>query len=74
LGLNTGDTVVIEREDGKLVLKSYLQMVREVQAAVRNMVVPNERSVVDELIAERRQEAAREEAEDRKWREASSRR
>lgn len=47
-------------------------MMREVQAAVHNMVVPYEESVVEELIVERRQEAARKEAEDRKWREASS--
>lgn len=73
LGLNTGDTVVIEREDGKLVLKSYLQVVREVQAAVRERAIPYEGSIVDELIAERRQEAAREEAEDLNWREASAR-
>jgi AbrB family transcriptional regulator, stage V sporulation protein T len=70
LGLNTGDTLMIEREDGKLVLKSYLQVVREVQAQVRERAVPYEGSVVDALIAERRQEAAREEAEDGTWREA----
>ncbi|CAN5145173.1 hypothetical protein BH10PSE12_BH10PSE12_16750 [soil metagenome] len=74
LGLQTGDTLVIEREDGKLVLKSYLQVVREVQAAVREMIGPYQGSMVDELIAERRKDAAREDAEMRKWGETSARR
>lgn len=60
LGIKDGDSVVIERDDrGQLVLKSYAQVVKEVQAAFRAMRKPgvDYRGVIDELIAERRAEA-----------------
>jgi AbrB family looped-hinge helix DNA binding protein len=52
LGLKPGDTVVIERDGDALVLKSYLQVVREVQAEFRKMV--GDDYSVDQFLAERR--------------------
>ena len=61
-GFAEGDTLVFERGDGGLVLKSYAQVVREVQAEFRALRGEGAGSVVDDLIAERRAEAAREAA------------
>ncbi len=58
LGVKTGDDVVFEIEDGKIVLKTYAQVVREVQAAFRSMIKTP--FTVDEFLAERRAEAERE--------------
>jgi AbrB family looped-hinge helix DNA binding protein len=58
LGLHTGDTLVIEREGNALVLKSYLQVVREVQREFQAMM--KEPDTVDAFIADRRAEAERE--------------
>ena len=58
LGLQTGDTLVIEREGNALVLKSYLQVVREVQREFQAMM--KEPDTVDAFIADRRAEAERE--------------
>lgn len=52
LGLKPGDTMVIEREGDALVLKSYLQVVREMQAEFRNMV--GDDYSVDRFLAERK--------------------
>lgn len=60
LGLAEGDTLVFERDGDKVVLKTYEQVVREVQSVFRGMLGENTRSMVDELIAERRAEAIRE--------------
>ena len=59
-GLKDGDTLVFEREGNSLVIKTYEQVVREVQATFKAMKPDPNRSMVDELIAERRAEAARE--------------
>lgn len=59
-GFKDGDTLVFEREGGRLVLKAYAQVVRDVQAEFKAMVPAGNRSMVDELLAERRAEAARE--------------
>ncbi|MGH6786889.1 MAG: AbrB/MazE/SpoVT family DNA-binding domain-containing protein [Novosphingobium sp.] len=60
LGFEEGDTLVFEREGASLVLKTYAQVVREVQATFKGMLGDRKRSMVDELIADRRAEAARE--------------
>lgn len=68
LGIKDGDSVILERdESGGFVLKTRAQVVQEVRAAFRAMRQPgvDYGSVVDELIADRRAEAAREEAESR---------
>lgn len=60
LGFHEGDSIVIEREGDTLVLKTYAQVVREVQQTFKAMLPDTGISMVDELIAERRREAARE--------------
>lgn len=68
LGIKDGDSVVIERDDrGQLVLKSYAQVVKEVQANFRAMIGPYQGSMVDELIADRRREAEEEDRRTREW-------
>lgn len=69
LGIKDGDSLVFERgENGSLELKTYGQVVKEVQAAFRAMRPAGKSgSVVDELIAERRAEAAKEDAEFSAW-------
>ncbi len=62
-GFKDGDTLVLEREGNGLVIKTYEQVIREVQAAVRKAIGPYNGSIVDEFIAEQRAEAA---AEDRR--------
>jgi AbrB family transcriptional regulator (stage V sporulation protein T) len=63
LGIKDGDSLVIERGDsGCLIIKTYLQVVREVQAEFRALV-GDQKFSVDGFIAERRAEAAREQAE-----------
>jgi AbrB family looped-hinge helix DNA binding protein len=62
LGLSVGDEITIELRDGELRLRSFGATLERVQAVVRKYV-PDDRSLADELIAERRQEAAREDQE-----------
>jgi AbrB family transcriptional regulator, stage V sporulation protein T len=67
-GIKDGDSIVFERDPkGGLVIKTYAQVVREVQERFRELRTPGDgTSLVDELIAERRAEARREnEAYDR---------
>jgi AbrB family transcriptional regulator, stage V sporulation protein T len=59
-GFKEGDMLVLEREGNGLVIKTYEQVVREVQAEFKAMLGDSSRSMVDELIAERSAEAARE--------------
>ena len=68
LELMPGGSLVIEREDGKLVIKSYMQIVRDVQAEVRRLSTcePGS-SIVDELLADRRREARQEDENYRRW-------
>jgi AbrB family transcriptional regulator, stage V sporulation protein T len=50
-GFKDGDTLVFEREGNALVLKTYQQIVQEVQAEFKRLV-PNPGNV-DEFLAER---------------------
>lgn len=59
LGLAEGDDVIVRVEDGELRITSAHEAIRRAQELVRQYV-PAERSLVAELIAERRDEAARE--------------
>ena len=59
-GLQEGDTLVLERQGDSLVIKTYAQVVREVQAEFKALRGDHKGSVVDDLLAERRAEAARE--------------
>ena len=58
LGFADGDTLVVEREGETVVLKSRVQVLREIQANVRKHL--KRPFTVDEFIAERRAEAERE--------------
>jgi hypothetical protein len=60
-GLADGDTVVLELVDGEIHLRSQKAMLARVRSRLRPYVEEGT-SVVDELIAERRAEAARENA------------
>jgi AbrB family looped-hinge helix DNA binding protein len=57
LGMQSGDTVVLRLEDNELLITALRQRVVKAQQLVRKHVAPTT-SLVDELIAERR-EAAR---------------
>lgn len=69
LGISDGDSLVLERDArGGIVLKTFAQVVREVQDEVRAALPPGDRSsIVDELLADRRAEAAREDADLAAW-------
>jgi len=58
LGFADGDIVVVEREGESVVLKSRKQVLREIQAGFRAAI--KEPFTVDDFIADRRAEAARE--------------
>jgi AbrB family transcriptional regulator, stage V sporulation protein T len=58
LGVKDGDTLVFERQGGSVVVKSYAQVIREVQATIKANI--KEPFTVDDFIAERRAEALRE--------------
>jgi AbrB family looped-hinge helix DNA binding protein len=60
LGIEPGDTLVARAEDGQLVLERRAQVLGRLRAELRGRRAG---SAVDELIAERREEARREEAE-----------
>lgn len=57
-GFNEGDTLVLEREGGGLVIKTYAQVVREVQETIRKKL--KRPFTVDEYLAEKYAEAERE--------------
>lgn len=59
LGLETGDEVLMRLDEEGLHLSTPAQAVARAQALVRRYI-PEERSLSDELISERREEAARE--------------
>lgn len=66
LGIPEGGELELTIKDGELRGISRLTAVRQLQAMLRGLVPPGV-SMVDELIAERRAEAAREEAEAEAW-------
>lgn len=58
-GLHPGAELLLLEEDGRLILQTREQAVREAQEIVRKSIKPG-RSLVDELLRERRAEVARE--------------
>ena len=58
LDVKDGDSIVFEREGDVFVVKSYRQVVREVQQRMKELI--KEPFTVDDFIADRRAEAARE--------------
>ena len=59
LGLESGDEIIMHLDDEGLHLYTVAQAVARSQALVRRYV-PEGRSLADELISERREQAARE--------------
>jgi AbrB family looped-hinge helix DNA binding protein len=59
LGINVGDEVVLRIEDNELRILTLKQRIERAQRLVRNHMKPGI-SLVDELIAERREAAKRE--------------
>ena len=59
LNLKLDDTLVVESDGGSLLVRGYDQVLREVQAAFASGAPP-EVLISDELIRDRREEAARE--------------
>lgn len=62
LGLKEGEMVLFELRDGEAVITTRLARIRRAQEMFRRFVPPGSPSLADELIAERRAEAAQEEA------------
>ena len=60
LNVGPGDPVVLETSGDKLRVRPYRLAIREAQAIIRKYIPDRNRSLVDELIAERRKEAERE--------------
>lgn len=60
LGLHEGDEVLISCDGGEVRLSTITERVRRVQRFIAERIPPGGPSIVDELIAERRAEAARE--------------
>jgi AbrB family looped-hinge helix DNA binding protein len=59
MGLELGDTVVMSLEDGVLRIEPQNARIRRVQQSL-SALIPADRVLSDELIAERREEAQRE--------------
>lgn len=62
LGFAPGDTLLMDVEDGVLRIESYMARIRRIQREVAQYIRPGILAS-DELIAERREEARREEEE-----------
>lgn len=61
LGFREGTELHAVVREGRLVLRTREQVIRDIRARFRHL--PGDRSLVDELIADRREEARREAAE-----------
>ena len=60
LSVRPGDPVVLETKGDELLVRPYRHAIREAQAIIRKYIPDRARSLVDELIAARRNEAKRE--------------
>ena len=59
LNIGPGDEVILEVHDGQMTVSTFQAIVRELRDEIQRRAQPGG-SVVDELFAERREEAARE--------------
>ena len=59
LGLEVGDEVLLSLQDGEVRIQTLDQAIRRAQELYRRHI-PEDRSLADELIAERRRESERE--------------
>ena len=62
LGVKPGDPIVMEASDGVLRIEAYPTMIARIQSEIAQFIPPGV-SLADELIAERREEARREQEE-----------
>lgn len=62
LNVKPGDTLLLEASDGILRIESFEQKLREIQDELIGLLGPD-RSLADELVAERHEEARREQIE-----------
>ena len=60
LKVGPGDPMVLETKGDELHLRPYRKAIREAQAIIAKYIPDRDRSLVDELIEERRKEAERE--------------
>jgi AbrB family looped-hinge helix DNA binding protein len=60
LNVEPGDPILLEMSGDELRVRPYRLAIREAQAIIRKYIPDRNRSLVDELIAERRKEAERE--------------
>lgn len=58
LGVKPGDDIALEVVDGELRVKSYLSVIKEIQARVQALVPPGV-DIVEDFLAERREEQRR---------------
>ena len=63
MGVKTGESVLMEVEDGVLRMESHRARIRRIQEEFKKIIPPGGMLMSDELIAERREEARREEEE-----------
>ncbi len=70
LGLEPGTELTVSAEDGRVVLETRENLLRRIQAEVK--AAAGDRSLVDELIAERRRAFEQEERELEEWTRRSS--
>nr|WP_280742716.1 AbrB/MazE/SpoVT family DNA-binding domain-containing protein [Sphingomonas jejuensis] len=59
LGIGTGDTVLVDVDNGELRVRSVKRAIERARAILRKHI-PEGESLADELIADRRREAERE--------------
>ena len=59
LGIGTGDTVLVDVDNGELRVRSVKRAIERARAILRKHI-PEVESLADELIADRRREAERE--------------
>jgi len=57
LGIAAGDAVVLETRGDELRVRPYKKAIEEAQAIIRKYIPDRERSLVDELIEQRRRQA-----------------
>ena len=55
--MGPGDPVVLETRGDELYVRPYRKAIREAQAIIRKYIPDRDRSLVDELIEDRRREA-----------------
>ncbi len=71
LGFAEGEPLVLTIDDGTVRIETYARSAERIQAQVRAMIPPTG-DLVDRFLADKRAEAAREDARDAKWVQADT--